>query len=217
MGAPTRPEPWQPPSPLPCRRETPRLVLRWLEPGDAPALVAALDEDRSSFEPWLPWVKLDNRNEAEAVFNAEKFRRERERTDPPADNFVMTIADRSSGEVVGGTGFHRLVSPWHEAEIGYWVRPSRRGQGVCTEAVAHLIDWAFEPPSAGGWGFRRIHIQCAALNVASRRVPEKLGVPLESNRLLQRWEDGLGWCDALGFGVTAEAWAARVSRAGRSS
>lgn len=201
-----RPAPWRPPNPLPVERQTPRLVLRYFVPDDAASMVEALNEDRSSFLPWLPWVAVDNRTTAEAIFNVERFRRSRERSDAVPDDFVLAIADRATGAILGGTGFHRIQFAWHEAEVGYWVRPSARGRGVCTEAVKHAIDWAFESPERGGWGFRRVHIACASHNIGSRRVPEKLGLPLEARRIGQRWEDGFGWTDTLGFGITADAW-----------
>ncbi|MDZ4829577.1 MAG: GNAT family protein [Phycisphaerae bacterium] len=197
-----KPLPWSAPSPLPIRRETPRLLLRYFEPTDAESLVAALDEDRASFMPWLPWVPIDNRTIVEAHFNIERFRRER--IDGPKDNFVIGIIDRATGHVVGGTGLHRMNLATHEAEIGYWTRPSRRGQGLCTEATEHLIDWAFAPQAAGGWGLRRLQIYCAARNHASRRVPEKLNLRRESDRRADRWLDGIGWSDTLGWGVTAD-------------
>ncbi len=204
-----RPAAWSPPSPLPQRRETQRLVLRWFVPQDAASMVEALDEGRDSFLPWLPWVTVDNRSLAEATYNIERFRRAREKTDGPPDDFVVAITDRATGRVLGGTGLHRIQHPLHEAEIGYWIRPSARGQGICTEAVGHLIDWAFQSPAEGGWGLRRLHIACAAPNVASRRVPEKLGLRQEAARVAARWEDGLGWVDSLGWGVTIDEWRRR--------
>jgi ribosomal-protein-serine acetyltransferase len=210
MTGPVRPGPWRAPSPLPAPHETPRLVLRFYAPSDARSMLEALNEDRASFLPWLPWVEIDNRNDTEVIFNIERFRRTRE--DPNAGDFVVAIADRASGAIVGGTGFHRVNHATHEAEIGYWMRPSRRGEGLCTEAVGHMLEWGFAPVDRGGWGFRRIHIAAAAKNVASCRVPEKLGLPKEIERRHDRWIDGLGWSDTIGWGTTADAWASRRQR-----
>lgn len=196
---------WRPPAPLPGPRRTKRTILRWLLTSDAAALLAAIDENRSAYLPWLPWVRTENRDEAETIYSIESFRRKRERTDPPADDFLLGIFDAADGTLLGGTGLHRLELATATAEIGYWIRPSRRGQGLCTEAVRALIDWGFEDQPTG-WGLRRIHITCASGNHASRRVPEKLGLRLESQRCGERWIDGLGWSDFLGWGVLADEW-----------
>src|SRR5688500_17307251 len=165
MAAPPR---WMPPVPLPKRRETGRLVLRWWEPEDAVAQLEALDSTgpaRAALVPWLPWAREDSRTVSQCIYNIERVRRAREKSD--ATDFVIGIFDRRGGAVLGGTGFHRVEPDVGQAEIGYWVRPDRHGQGICTEAVRGLIEWAFAPQSSGGWGFRRIEISCAATNLAS--------------------------------------------------
>jgi RimJ/RimL family protein N-acetyltransferase len=199
-----RPSPWRPPNPLPVAYHTDRLVLRFFTPDDAASMLGALDTDRGSFLPWLPWVETDNRTIAECVYSIESFRRKRESTSAVPDDFVIGIFDRVHGEVIGGTGFHRIGFDPLEAEIGYWVRPDRRGEGLCTEAVAAMLSWGFTAQTASGpagWGFRRIHIRCAASNTASRRVPEKLGLRLEATFSAARWVPGRGWDDSLAFGV----------------
>jgi ribosomal-protein-serine acetyltransferase len=205
-----RPPLWTAPRPFPNGRKTPRLILRAWEPEDAAAMLAGLDAGRASFAPWLPWVEVDNRTLVECIFQIERMRRERE---AGADtNFVIAMIDRQTGAAVGGTGLHRIERESHQAEIGYWVRPDRRGEGLCTEAVAHLISWAFEPAAAGGWGLRRIEIACAAANLASQRVPRKLGMRQEVTRRAARFVPGVGWDDTLGWGVVREEWDAAALR-----
>lgn len=200
----TTPPPWSPPTPLPGRWETPRLVLRWCEQSDAPALFAAVSADRDSLLPWLPWAPLEHRALHETIFSIEKMKRQRET--PGVQDYTLGIVDRATGAVVGGTGLHRLRADAHEAEIGYWIRAPLRRRGLCTEAVAGLITWAFTPPSSGGWGLRRIHIRCAGDNHASAQVPRKLGLRHEAALAQERWVDGPGWQDTLVWGVLASEW-----------
>lgn len=204
--APVTPAPWAAPSPLPTRYATSRLLLRYWEQSDAAPMLAAIDSDRASFLPWLPWTAVDNRTVDECSAAIERMRLRRERSDPPADDFTIGIFERSTGLPMGGTGLHRILHAWHEAEIGYWIRSDRRAQGLCTEAVAGLITWAFTPQDAGGWGLRRIHIRCAGRNLASQRVPRKLGLREEARLVQERWVDGVGWDDTLVWGVLAEDW-----------
>lgn len=175
-------------------------------------MLEALDIDRSAYWPWLPWTRADNQNLAQCIYVIERMRRDRERINPPADDFTLGIFDRATGAVLGGTGLHRIHHPSHQAEIGYWMRPDRRRQGLTTEAVAGLISWAFTPTTRGGWGLRRIEILCAAANAASQAVPMKLGLRREIHLRAHRWVEGIGWNDTLGWGVLAEEWDAERRR-----
>jgi RimJ/RimL family protein N-acetyltransferase len=176
-------------------------------------MLAAIDVDRASFSPWLPWPPIDNRTLPECIYNIERFRRAAEAPTPVPDNFVIGIFDRATGDTLGGTGLHRVDHARHEAEIGYWMRADRRAQGLCTEAVAHLITSAFTPQPRAGWGLRRLHIRCAVANHASAAVPRKLGLRHEATLVQERWVDGLGWQDTLVFGVLAHEWDAERHRA----
>lgn len=177
-------------------------------------MLAAINADRASLQPWLPWAAVDNRSVAECVFNIERFRRARSAS-PPTD-FAFGILDAATGEVLGGTGFHKLDFEIGQGEIGYWIRGDRARRGLCTEAVAALITWGLTPQSRGGWGFRRITILCAEPNVASRRVPEKLGLRRELSIRGDRWVEGLGFVGTLGWGVLADEWDFEAKRALRA-
>jgi RimJ/RimL family protein N-acetyltransferase len=121
------------------------------------------------------------------------------------------VFDRRTGAVIGGTGFYQLDREAHSAEIGYWLRPSRRGEGLGTEMIRGLITWAFLPASAGGWGLRRLEIYCAGRNIASGRIPKGLGLRQEYHARAARWMEGIGWDDTIGWGVVADEWDCRRS------
>jgi RimJ/RimL family protein N-acetyltransferase len=168
-------------------------------------MFAAVEANRASLLPWLPWAAVDNRTVAECTYNIERFRRAR---DEPLAEYAMGIFDRETGDFLGGTGFHRLIPEIGQAEIGYWIRGDRARRGLCTEAVAALISSGLKPQKSesGGWGFRRIIIVCAEPNVASRRVPEKLGLRLELRAKGDRWLEGLGFVGTLAWGVNNDEW-----------
>jgi ribosomal-protein-serine acetyltransferase len=178
--------------------------LRPWVPADAQAMLDALNLDRSSYLPWLVWVGNDNQDLAQCIYHVERFRREAEQ--PECRHSVLGIFDRATGDVLGGTSLHDVIRARHQAEIGYWIRPDRRRTGLCAEAVAGLISWAFTPQSAGGWGLRRIEIYCAAKNESSQRVPAKLGLRREVHKVSCQWIEGRGWDDLLGWGVVNEEW-----------
>lgn len=199
------PPPWTRPSPLPGPIQTPRLKIRWYRPEDARALHEAVAADREALLPWLPWARKDHGSVEESRFTIEGFARRLQRG--ALDDFVLAIFDRGTQTLLGGTGLHRIDHAAHEAEIGYWIRGGRQGEGFATEATAGLISSAFRD-----WGFRRIRICCAEANVASQRVPEKLGLPLEGRARKLRYVDGIGWDDHLTYGVLAEDWDPEAGR-----
>jgi RimJ/RimL family protein N-acetyltransferase len=63
------------------------------------------------------------------------------------------------------------------AEIGYWVAAPVRGRGVASTAARLLCDFGFET-----LGLRRIELNAAVGNLASRRVAEKAGFEPEGVR-----------------------------------
>jgi RimJ/RimL family protein N-acetyltransferase len=54
------------------------------------------------------------------------------------------------------------------ANLGYWVRTSAAGQGVTSQAVRLLAEWAF-----ANTNLERLEIVAAVGNVRSQRVAEK--------------------------------------------
>src|SRR5690606_72881 len=60
-----------------------------------------------------------------------------------------------------------------QAELGWVIAPTHRGQGYAVEAVRELVTVAFE------LGVRRVVAFCFADNVASRRVMDRVGLRLE--------------------------------------
>jgi RimJ/RimL family protein N-acetyltransferase len=60
-----------------------------------------------------------------------------------------------------------------EVELGDRLRRSAWGMGYATEGSRALVDRAFAEP-----GVRRVYAETMAVNVASRRVLEKAGLPV---------------------------------------
>jgi RimJ/RimL family protein N-acetyltransferase len=178
---------------------TKRLRIDWWRPEHAPSLWEAIETSRTTLIPWLPWAATGHRDPEETLERIEAWTRLRQ--GPEADEFFVGLFDRATGEIVGGSGLHQVVPELAQAEIGYWVRASRRDQGLCSEAVRALVTSAFRD-----WRLRRIVVECSGDNVPSRRVAEKAGLPLEAVHRKSRWIDDHGFTDSLVFGVLAEEW-----------
>jgi RimJ/RimL family protein N-acetyltransferase len=154
---------------------TERVVVRCWEPNDAPLLKEAVDSSLDELRQWLPWAL----NEPQTVeVKVQLLRRFRAQFDLGED-FVYGLFSRDESEVVGGSGFHRRVGEG-AFEIGYWIRSSRAGQGLATEATAALTRIGFEVCEVD-----RIEIHCEPENERSLRIPRKLGYAEEA-RLRRR-------------------------------
>lgn len=155
---------------LPEKFETRRLRIRPPLPGDGAEKRRAVAESLANLKPWLHWAqRVPTPEESE-----EAVRRARAaflaRTD-----LSMLLFDKESGELVGGSGLHRIQWEIPKFEIGYWCRASYEGHGYITEAVRGIAGFAFEL-----LGARRLEICCHHLNRRSAAVAERAGFRLEA-------------------------------------
>lgn len=197
------PNRWTPPSPLPVV-EVDYLVIRPYQKGDGPKVFAAVDDQRERISDWMSWCRTDHLSEDDSIHFVERNRRAMERSD--CLDFPLGIFDRRDGSLVGGTGFHRIHPEFRDAEIGYWIRGSHQGLGLCTRAIGALMSSGFRAAADGGWGFRRITILNASNNTRSRRVCEKLGLRLEMHLKAERYQAPHGYLDMYGFAALADEW-----------
>jgi RimJ/RimL family protein N-acetyltransferase len=188
--------------------ETERLVIRCPRFEDDEALFEAVSTSRKALLPWLPWAAAEHQSVAQSRRFLELMAQDRSAAE--LTNLVLFIVEREGGALVGGTGYHRLDRDHACAEIGYWIRADRRRRGYCREAVAGLITTAFTT-----FGLRRIRICCAAPNLGSRAVIDRLGLRLESRERLERFVPGHGWVDSVAFGVLPQEWSAELGRVTR--
>jgi RimJ/RimL family protein N-acetyltransferase len=139
--------------------------VRCWEPRDAPLLKDAVDSSLDHLRPWLPWAHEEPQPLEEKV---ELLRRFRGMFDLGQD-FIYGILSADESEAIGGSGLHTRRGEG-TFEIGYWIRESRAGQGMCTEAVAALTRVGFELCEVD-----RIEIRVDPENAASLAIPRKLG------------------------------------------
>lgn len=152
---------------LACTGDT---SLRSLVQGDAGTLLSVLSAGRATLDPWLRWSGSIRTLEA-------------------AQEFIARAADQEAAE----RGFHLglwqgdtllggvpcwSIDPVHRvAELGYWLAPSCRGQGLATQATRTVMGYLFTAR-----GVNRIEFQCRVENEPSRRLAERVGGRLEGIR-----------------------------------
>ena len=95
------------------------------------------------------------------------------------EDFVLLVfvrgADGGEGELVGGTGLHRIDWTLRKFEIGYWRKTGCERRGFVTEAVRAMARLAFDALDA-----RRVEIRMDDDNARSWRVAERAGFTLEA-------------------------------------
>jgi ribosomal-protein-serine acetyltransferase len=153
---------------LPSLVITPRLTLRRWTPEDAPALAHAVEASIDHLRPWMPWVADEPLPGPERVALLEQFNREW----LAGGDVIYGAFARDT--VVGGCGLHRRRGPT-TLEIGYWLHVDHTGRGYATELARSLTTTGLAEP-----GIAQVEIHHDLANVASRRIPERLGFHLAS-------------------------------------
>ena len=159
---------------VPERIDTARLILRCPRRGDGAVVNPAVVASHAELDPWLPWATtLPSLAESEA-----HCRRQHARFILREDLVMLIFARDASGtegELLGGTGLHRIDWALRRFEIGYWRKSGCEGRGVITEAVTAIARMAFDV-----LGARRVEIRMDDNNERSWKVAERAGFTLEA-------------------------------------
>jgi len=176
--------------------------IRRLNESDAASMLALRERNRDFLEPWEPLRQPE-------YFTLALQQLEIRHSDQQwslEGGFAFGIFEVASDELVGRVALSNIVrGAWQNATLGYFVGREFNGRGHCTNAVALVLEFAYETA--------RLHrVQAATMlsNAASARVLEKNGFSFEgvARRYLQingRWEDHNM------FSLTVEEWRGPVS------
>jgi ribosomal-protein-serine acetyltransferase len=169
--------------------ESDRLVLQRFTRRDASTLDSAIRESLTDLNQWLPWARLDYTTSDTTSFIRESIQAWKE--ERAWDYSIRMLGDPKRH--LGNISFWTVSKLGKIAEIGYWVRSTVTGRGVCTEAVDLVLEEAFN-----SLGYHKVVLRIAVGNDASDRVAEKLGFTREGvlrEELLIRgnWVDHSLW------------------------
>jgi RimJ/RimL family protein N-acetyltransferase len=167
---------------------TPRLRLRHARPGDLKALHGILSDPRATL--WWstpPHTSLDQTQAwLDGMISGNAA---------GSDDFVI----ERDGVVIGKAGF------WQLPDVGYILHPDHWGLGLASEAVAAAVDHVFTTRSV-----EALTADVDPENAASIRLLERLGF-LRTGFAERTWNVGGDWKDSLYYGLTRQAWNARVN------
>ncbi len=146
--------------------ETSRLKLRSPVTEDATAIFEQYAQDRevTKFMTWQPHQNVETTQHfLQRCINAT--------------DFFWVILPKKAEKAVG---MIRLQCQNHCTSLGYVLARSYWNQGVMTEALQPLVNWAIIQPE-----IYRVWAVCDCENLASARVLEKIGMTREG--VLRRW------------------------------
>jgi RimJ/RimL family protein N-acetyltransferase len=96
----------------------------------------------------------------------------------PGEWHQFAIVDKATGATVGDVGLHVRAADPSTADVGYTIARRYQRQGYASEAVATIIEYAFDVV-----GVRTIFANALAENDASRGVAERVGMALDKQWL----------------------------------
>src|SRR2546421_4577020 len=149
------------PSAVP-RLQTPRLVLRALDPGDADDIFAyAADPEVARYTLWRAHASIEESRQFIVWL-----------TSGSVACWALVYPDTS--RVIGTSVLRSYQAQHQRAEIAFNLAKALWGQGYATEAARAVIRAGFMH-----YGLNRIEGTCMLGNVASARVMEKVGMRFE--------------------------------------
>jgi RimJ/RimL family protein N-acetyltransferase len=174
-----------------------RCVLRRFEPSDVDAVVEGCADPVTQY--WLgnlptPYTKTD----------ALGYIQSREEEHASGRGIYWAVADPDTNRCIGSFGLMDIDRSTGSGEIGYWVHPRARGQGVATQATRLIVRHAAIAVEDGGLGLRRLTLRAAAANVASQRVAERAGFARTGRQRAAERVGGGVFEDLIGFDLLTD-------------
>lgn len=163
---------------LPESLESPRLLIRVARPGDGPVFNDAIVSSLAELAPWLGWVTPAPTAEQSELSCRKAHGRFLLNEDLMAFFFL-----KDGGELVGGSGLHRVDWTLRRFEVGYWGRTGFGGRGLMTEGVRALSDHALTM-----LGAHRVFLTVDEANAQSWRLAERAGFHLEGTLANERFD-----------------------------
>jgi RimJ/RimL family protein N-acetyltransferase len=154
---------------------TERLRLRRSTANDAEAI------SRYRSDPEVHKMQGWERTDPEGV-RIEIEEMARRRPGEPGGWVQFTVEERNDGALVGDVGLSPADGEPGVIKVGYTIDPRFQRRGYASEAVAALVDYAFETLDA-----HIVRAYAGAENAASIRVMEKVGM-----RLIERFHGSDG-------------------------
>ncbi len=178
-------------------RLAPGLELQPLEDIHANALFTIINADRIYLRRWQNWPdRIRTLRDMRKLIRASKQKRHERR------GFDMVLI--YEGVPVGKIGL--VYIDWYDrrTEIGYWLGADYQRHGYITRACRAITGYALGPLA-----LNCVQIRCAAGNVRSRAVPERLGFTANGTLPNRTWLRGQ-MIDEVLYSLSTTEWYAHM-------
>jgi ribosomal-protein-serine acetyltransferase len=146
-----------------------KILLRPYEKRDLDGLHQATLASLKELILWMPWACEDYPKSNSRYWIKSSLQNWQE-----GQEYNFAICDTVTGGIIGGAGINEINIMNKCANLGYWVRSDRTGQGIAVASTKMLARWGFEVLK-----LNRIEIHVAVDNTRSLRVAEKAGAKRE--------------------------------------
>lgn len=168
--------------------ETTRLILRdhqfedWVDIHDY-----AKDPEFSKYDVWGPNTEQDSKNFVLRMITEAQTN--------PRYKFDLAVVDKKSLTVIGGIGLRKEAEQSYIGNMGWAIHPLFQNKGLATEAAKACLNFGFNKLN-----LQIIYATCDALNPASYRVMEKIGMRKVGLHLKHKEFKGT-WHDSLRYEI----------------
>lgn len=167
--------------------------LSLLQTRHAEELFAMMKADWAYFREWMPNLHDDYSVADSAGFIQGSLNRFAAGTE-------IAAGIRKDGKLAGFVALKSISAQHRTANIGYFLSFAAQGGGLATKACRVMLDYAF-----GELKLNRVDIYCAAENVKSRAVAERLGFTPEGTLRDAQWLHDR-FVDLVVYGILAREW-----------
>jgi len=176
--------------------QTARLLVRRFQDGDLATFVQYRnDPEVARYQGW------DSIPEARAAAIIQ----EQQEIEPgvPGQWFQFAIELKETHQLVGDCGLSVLVQDARQAQLGITLARAHQGQGLATEAVNAVLDYAFI-----NLDLHRVIATVDVENVRSAALMERVGLRREGHFIKNAWFKG-HWSDEYLYAVLQAEWLPR--------
>ena len=136
---------------------------------DAQAICEAIQISKAELMPWMDWCRPDYSIEVTLDWLSHQPQSWEE-----GSNYQFAVFDQNGHQFLGACGLNHINRYYQIANLGYWIRSDRIGEGIATGATKLVARFGFQYI-----GLRRIEMVPGIENWSSRRVAEKSGAKYE--------------------------------------
>jgi len=118
----------------------------------------------------------------------------------PRTRYVLAVTIPPNDRVIGHIKLTVQNPDIREWEIGWYIHSAHWGKGYATEAASEMLNFAFNELRA-----HRVIAFCNAMNLASARVMQKLGMQQDGHLREALWWNGR-WVDEYLYAILDREW-----------